>query len=202
MEVVRSTTTPRHIWFEFRSTKSIEAETKKLCDQLHVEQGEKAIVYMDSIGNGTMLHKEAGWPFYHAQDRNYRDRQEMLAKWSKKGGVMVATSALGLGMDYKKVVLVVVWTSRQLMDVVQMFGRGGRDGSPATGAMLCSKPVHDDADLVAYAGPRCRKETSSRFLDDESGVCGLDDNRCGNCTPNRVVAACFPLLSRKGHNTS
>ncbi|KAK3297022.1 uncharacterized protein B0H64DRAFT_298220, partial [Chaetomium fimeti] len=53
--------------------------------------------------------------------------------------VMVATSALGLGMDLKSVVLVVYWNPRTLMDLVQMFGRAGRDGSPATGAMVSSR---------------------------------------------------------------
>lgn len=182
-QVIRMVTTPRNIRFEWRDTRSPTTLIQQLCRQLDTHQRQKALVYVDTIDNGTALKADFGWPFYHARDRNTRQRAEMFSAWVKEGGVMVATCALGLGVDFHSVVLVICWNPRSLMDMVQMFGRAGRDGSPATGVMVSSRPI--EADLRRYCGRECRREVISLYLDDKKGVCGLGHNRCDICSPNK-----------------
>jgi hypothetical protein len=77
VQVVRNSTTPRHIRFEYRASSAAERDIKSLCDQLNASNKQKGLVYVDTIDNGTMLKDMFGWPFYHAKDRNTRQRGEM-----------------------------------------------------------------------------------------------------------------------------
>lgn len=79
VQAVRNDTTPRNIRFEWRATSSIYTLTNELCRQLNPALRQKAIIYIDSIDNGTELKATYGWPFYHARDRNTRQRGEMFA---------------------------------------------------------------------------------------------------------------------------
>lgn len=69
------------------------------------------------------------------------------------------------------------------MDLVQMFGRAGRDGSPATGVLVTSRGVEQD--LKGYCGTGCRRDTISLYLDGKRSPCGLGDNRYDVCSPNK-----------------
>jgi hypothetical protein len=91
---------------------------------------------------------------------------------------MIATSALGLGIgiDMKRIVLVVCWNPKGMMEMLQMFGRAGRDGGPATGIMLSSGRITED--LQAYCRAKCRQDAALQYLDEKGmfvhlGVSGL-----------------------------
>jgi hypothetical protein len=86
--VVRHKTTPRNIRFEWRQDEDLERAS------LDVSRKEKALVYIDSIDNGTMLKDQFGWPFYHAKDRITSQSAEMfygVDPWQSDGGTMIAT---------------------------------------------------------------------------------------------------------------
>ncbi|KAK4134458.1 hypothetical protein BT67DRAFT_455829 [Trichocladium antarcticum] len=87
-QTIRVDTTPRNIRFEWRATSNPDTMTKELCGQLNTTQKQKALVYIDTIDNGTLLTATYGWPFYHAQVRSTRQRAEMFAAWVKDGGIM------------------------------------------------------------------------------------------------------------------
>jgi superfamily II DNA helicase RecQ len=64
--------------------------------------------------------------FFHAGNR---DNPEGLRKWLTEGGMMVATTALGTGMGYPGVMLVVhVGLPYGLIDFSQESGRASRGG--------------------------------------------------------------------------
>ena len=66
------------------------------------------------------------------------DKLRALENW-KKGevDVMVSTSAFGLGIDRRDVEAVVkIGVPKSLEDMVQMFGRGGRDGRNSQGMLI------------------------------------------------------------------
>ena len=63
----------------------------------------------------------------------------------------------GLGVDLEGIVLVVYWNPRSMAEMVQMFGRAGRDGDPATGAMLSSGRISET--LQRYCHAECRDVT-------------------------------------------
>ena len=63
------------------------------------------------------------------------DKLRALENWQRREvDVMVSTSAFGLGVDRPDVhVVVKVGVPKSLEDLVQMFGRGGRDGRSTKG---------------------------------------------------------------------
>ncbi|KAF1955661.1 hypothetical protein CC80DRAFT_88365 [Byssothecium circinans] len=64
-----------------------------------------------------------GCAYYHA---GVPDRAERLEQWLKDGGLMVATSALGTGVDFPGVVYILhVGMPWSMIDYAQESGRGG-----------------------------------------------------------------------------
>jgi superfamily II DNA helicase RecQ len=57
-------------------------------------------------------------------------------------------------VDVKNVVLVVCWNARDLLDMVQMFGRAGRDGRPSTGTTPKERASAATATIPYAAGRR------------------------------------------------
>jgi superfamily II DNA helicase RecQ len=69
---------------------------------------------------------------YHA-DMEEEEREEIFKRW-KSGDILcvVATSALGAGIDHSGVRVVIHHGhARSMIDLIQESGRGGRDGDPA-----------------------------------------------------------------------
>ena len=76
---------------------------------------------------------------YHGQKMSSSDKCEALESWQKGVvKVMVCTSAFGMGINQPDVEAVIsVGCPPSLEDMVQKFGRAGRDGRPAKGKYMC-----------------------------------------------------------------
>jgi superfamily II DNA helicase RecQ len=61
-------------------------------------KGEKGVVYCQSKQRTEAIAETLGCEYYHA---GIADRAERLAEWIEKGGLIVATSALGTGGRYR-----------------------------------------------------------------------------------------------------
>lgn len=74
---------------------------------------------------------------YHGKNMGSHDKLRALENWqSGEVEVMVSTSAFGMGVDRKDVdVVVKMGVPQSLEELVQMFGRAGRDGRSAQGAL-------------------------------------------------------------------
>lgn len=80
--------------------------------------------------------------YYARNDEDYGDmqRKQALESWSHGESVLVATSAFGLGVDYKKIRSVYIYAGCfSLLDFVQLAGRAGRDGNQSN-IVLISNP--------------------------------------------------------------
>ena len=76
---------------------------------------------------------------YHGQKMSSSDKCEALENWQKGVvKVMICTSAFGMGINQPDVEAVIcVGCPPSLEDMVQKFGRAGRDGRPAKGKYMC-----------------------------------------------------------------
>ena len=175
--VVRSKCTSKNIRYEYIDAEPSTEVAAKLVSGLAGD--EKGIVYVVDKAEGQRVSGELGLPFYSA-DVAPSEQERMIAEWKAKGGAMVATSALGVGVDFRGVVLVVCLSAFSGIEMLQMLGRAGRNGEPATGVLVM--PLSRTRDFLRdYATSRCRRFAVSSFLDGEGVVCGLGDTRCDLC---------------------
>lgn len=86
---------------------------------------------------GHLLSAALQVPFYYA-DVDPEAKEAMIAKWKGTGGPIIATSAMGMGVDFVGVVLDLCLHTFTAMEMLQIMGRGGRGGEPATGILITS----------------------------------------------------------------
>ena len=97
----------------------------------------KAMIYLDFIDdvNGlTIALREKGVQSaaYHGDKMSTHDKAKVIDNW-KDGTiqVVVCTKAFGMGINVEMVVR--VGCPQSIEDMIQEFGRAGRDGRPARG---------------------------------------------------------------------
>ena len=75
---------------------------------------------------------------YHGEGMSSSDKKEALDSWREgEVKVMVCTSAFGMGIDQPDVETVIcIGCPPSLEDMVQKFGRAGRNGKPAKGRYI------------------------------------------------------------------
>jgi len=74
-----------------------------MCRRRQLDRGEKGVVYCSSKAQCERLAGELGCGYYHAENV---DRADRLAEWAESGGYIVATSALGTGVDFLGIVFI------------------------------------------------------------------------------------------------
>lgn len=100
------------------------------------------IVFCGRTSDAESLAGQYGWHLYHAEVDSAEGKERRLEEWMKSGGVMVATNALGLGLDNPKVRYVFHFgTPRQLQEFSQESGRGGRDGLESQSVIVTRRPA-------------------------------------------------------------
>lgn len=169
--------------------------------------GDRVLVFTTKLSYGHLLAKELGCDFYRGStDKQLTDgeREKMVQRWrlgSKQHSIMVATDAFGPGNDYAHVRQVwFVGTPRGLVDMLQMAGRGGRDGDVAdiyffhlTGDKFSASDVDDHLGrkelemLMRNPAGRCWREIAAAFLD------GVSNLKCDNSPYNWPCPRCASL---------
>lgn len=104
-------------------------------------QNQKAMVFVPSTKVGEELKAElAGLgldiPLFHGKLGTSFERNELLQRFMGKGehsvSHIICTSAFGMGLDIPDIRLAIHWQQPASMeDLLQEFGRAGRDGKPA-----------------------------------------------------------------------
>ncbi|KIM92474.1 hypothetical protein OIDMADRAFT_68761, partial [Oidiodendron maius Zn] len=89
--------------------------------------GSRGVIYVRSYMQGESVAEEMDCPFYKA---TATDKQELLTKWAGgSGGWIVATGALGTGIDIPGIVYIIhLGRPYGLTSFMQQAGRGGRAG--------------------------------------------------------------------------
>jgi len=161
---------------------------KPLIRGLPLPLGSRGVIYVRSYAQGESVAEEMGCPFYKA---TATDKQELLTEWaSGSGGWMVATGALGTGIDIPGVVYIIhLGRPYGLTSFMQQAGRGGRAGEisdsivilPSSGSgsdsgqfpaprqelvNVYSVEAQDEATLTEYLESHsCRRAVLAKHLD-------------------------------------
>lgn len=148
VRMFRSRTTRKNIRYRVETVEVEDAdeqeeeEDKKVCEIVRRwidEEGDgRVIVYAGSIERVEGLREALGCEAFHSKVDTAEGKAKRLTAWKKEGKLVVATNALGLGVDVPDVRLVVhAGMPRRLRDYVQESGRAGRDGCKSEAVVVC-----------------------------------------------------------------
>ncbi|KAG8924203.1 hypothetical protein FRC02_010595 [Tulasnella sp. 418] len=177
--------------------------------------GERGVVFcrytMTCVELATMLQA----PYYHAKMPE-NEKVESLQRWLSSPGPLIATKAIGVGVDFPSVRYTIhCGTPSDLVSFAQESGRGGRDGNVADSVVIVTEspqvPATDDfrgiADMVTFLDPNqlCRRLGIESHLDGPSVSCiaSTNDEFCDLCSGQYAtfwasIDAAVPFSSPNG----
>src|SRR5271168_497342 len=195
VRMFRAKTRRRNIRYRLKDVSGYEAEEKQaaVVDMIQrklrqYEQG-KTVVYCSSVDKVKILAEVLECDAYYSGVEDRERRLEEFVRGKKR--IIVATSALGMGIDIPDIR--VVWhvdRPRTLLDYAQESGRAGRDGLKSEAIMIGGWGGGDYGEkreevelverLVSTEG--CRREVLEEYLDGLSGqACEEGDEKCDGC---------------------
>jgi len=110
----------------------------QLVRSLPLPPGKRGVIYVRSYQTGAVISSALQCPFYKARAEG---KGELLAEWvSGEGGWIVATGALGTGINIAGIIYVVhVDRPYGLTSFMQQSGRGGRNGEVSDSYVVVRK---------------------------------------------------------------
>jgi superfamily II DNA or RNA helicase len=179
----------------------ISSITRALIDNLN--SGGRGIVYCLSKQWAKdirdRINSDAGEyvaEIYHA-GQSAEEREWIYGNWKKgRWKVLIATSALGMGVDYGEVRFVIHHGgSRSLIDFSQESGRAGRDGKRAESIVVTSKRFRQSCEWMSeehpeewqamkewIEGENCRRWALGEYTDGKGkGIVCLAGEKCILC---------------------
>ncbi|KAH0548035.1 hypothetical protein GP486_008223 [Trichoglossum hirsutum] len=178
--------------------KDIEQQVKAIVSnrlQQYAEDNSRIIVYGGQVENCKELAEKLDCEAYYADSEN---KTLALQNWlDGKKQVIVATNALGLGIDVPNIRLVLhAEPSFDLLNYAQESGRAGRDGKSSEAIVLISKgrtprkfKNMDERLLWDYLmTDNCRRIKLDQYLDGNltTKSCTEDQEACDNCRQSRT----------------
>jgi superfamily II DNA helicase RecQ len=173
----------------------LEEKTLELCRRMKKHLGfRKGVVYSRSRDQCERLARELKCAYYHA---GAADNEERLKAWLERGGLIVATSALGTGVDFPGVVFTLhVDIPYGMIDFSQESGRAGRAGEDVDSVMMVEEGKAERQSIGGRGGGvdesmmrdfittrGCRRRVMGLYLDNKEVECGHDASlaRCDRC---------------------
>ena len=179
-------------------------------------------MYVRSYATGEIMSDALGCPFYKA---TADDKAEVLEQWKRAGGWIVATGALGTGINIEGIIYVVhVSRPYGLTSFMQQSGRGGRDGEVSESVIfvrvqnshdwrgqrrkevLCAYSVEeaDEEAMTAFIlTSTCRRKVLSQYMDQASGehsaatdCISTDSVYCDRCKATNKPRADLQRIAR------
>lgn len=173
----------------------LEETTIGTCKRMQKHIGRnKGVIYCRSIDQCKDVAKELGCAYYHGGSI---DNEDKLAVWMETGGLIVATSALGTGVDFPGIVFILhMDLPYGMIDYAQESGRAGRAGEEVDSIIIVEQGKVEsmrqagrirglDEEIMAefVTTRECRRQVMSRYLDGKIVECGAGDmaqcDRCG-----------------------
>jgi superfamily II DNA or RNA helicase len=141
----------------------------------------KVVVYMNSRDAVERMAADLDARFFHARLAPEAKSQLLADLRSGEVRVVVATGALGVGVDVEDIRLVVhADVPRSLIDYAQESGRAGRDGEASRAAIVGSGRC--DEDVRKYMRATCRRKVLDAYLDgDDRERCRTGEEACDRC---------------------
>jgi superfamily II DNA helicase RecQ len=150
-------------------------------------EGKRGVVYVRSYTTGEMVSQELDCPFYKA---TADQKSEVLEEWRQgSGGWIVATGALGTGINIPGIIYVVhIDRPYGLTSFVQQSGRGGRGGEISQSIIVIrvdsthsykrqgimsaysTEQVDEDAMSEFVQSRECRRVVLGRYFDGDEGA--------------------------------
>lgn len=197
--IVRASSNRINMKYEvFKKQRSyVTATVKKVIAEMRDQPDIKILIYTRTVHCCTTLGKELECGVYHSDSPG---KDICLNTWLENGSrVLVATTALGAGVDITNIRLVFfVGMPHSFVDFAQGSGRGGRDGKPARTIVLYSPDELGNASDQAFSADaevlytflstsRCRRYYMSHHFDDLERNCDPEqDELCDNCLQRGV----------------
>ena len=158
----------------------------KYTQQSRLRQGQRGVIYVRSYETGGVVSQALECPFYRARAEA---KGEVLQQWIHgPGGWIVATGALGTGINIEGIVYVVhVGRPYGLTSFVQQSGRGGRNGEVSESVIITRvahssgrrrseimseysvEQIDEDAMTEFIQSQGCRRQVLGRYMDGEEG---------------------------------
>lgn len=173
----------------------LEEQVPELCRRMKKHLGlQKGVIYSRSRDQCERLARKLRCAYYHA---GAADNEERLGAWLEYGGLIVATSALGTGVDFPGVVFTLhIDIPYGMIDFSQESGRAGRAGEDVDSVILVEegkaerqaasgkgRSVDESImrDFITTRG--CRRRVMGLYLDNKEVECGQDASlaRCDRC---------------------
>ena len=166
-EIFRRSTARRTIRYQVQDSKNeVPSEVAiKYVQQLHLRPGQRGVIYVRSYETGGVVSRALECRFYRARAE---EKGEVLQQWIRgPGGWIVATGALGTGINIEGIVYVVhVGRPYGLTSFVQQSGRGGRNGEVSESVIITR---------VENSSGRRRSEIMSAYSVEQAGRRGCHD---------------------------
>lgn len=158
----------------------------------------KGVVYCKSRDLCEEMAQHLECDFYHA-GMDADDRTNRIDRWVNHGGFIVATSALGTGVDYPDIVYVLhVRVPYGMIDFAQESGRAGRDGEAVDSVIVAAEEEAERAEVAGQSvdesvmrafvySKSYRRAIISSYLDRRRVKCSMRD--CAACNQCREGVA-------------
>ncbi|CAD0056321.1 unnamed protein product [Aureobasidium pullulans] len=165
----------------------LEETTIGTCKRMQKHIGRnKGVIYCRSIDQCKDMAKELGCAYYYGGSI---DNEDKLAVWMETGGLIVATSALGTGVDFPGIVFILhIDLPYGMIDYAQESGRAGRAGEEVDSIIIVEQGKVEsirqasrirglDEEIIAefVTTRECRRQVMSRYLDGKIVECGAGD---------------------------
>lgn len=197
---LREPTTRPNISYQVRDLKprpgqsGFDAAVACIRDRTELYRGKGSVlVYTSLISDGLRLAAELDCPFYDGAFGRTADGPWVVQQLVEGNlSIVVATSALGLGIDAPFIRAVFHYgRPHKLQDYAQASGRAGRDGQPSKAIMLRlpgDVPSSHPATRQYTSHQVCRRTVLDQFMD---GV-----QRVGGCSAARGELACDLCMAK------